>query len=134
MLPENAVRRMATSGTEKRARDRMTDLFKVTFLFTEMEDSTVLWESYPVQMKAALKRYGEILRGVVEDRSDHVFGMIGEACYAAFDDPEQALRAALVAQTTLFAEEWVSPINLRVRMALHTEVSPVSTCTRSRAR
>lgn len=92
----------------------------LTFLFTDVEGSTRLWEKYPVQMEAALERHDDILRGTVEDYGGRVFKMVGDACYAAFLSPEEALRAALAAQRALCAERWQDPIDLRVRKALHT--------------
>jgi class 3 adenylate cyclase len=38
----------------------------VTFLFTDLEGSTRLWEQRPAAMKAALARHDEILRHAVE--------------------------------------------------------------------
>ena len=38
----------------------------VTFLFTDIEGSTRLWEKYPRAMTAALARHDEILRAAVE--------------------------------------------------------------------
>jgi len=35
----------------------------VTFLFTDIEDSTQLWEQYPEAMKSALAKHDSILRG-----------------------------------------------------------------------
>ena len=38
----------------------------VTFLFTDLEGSTRLWEEHPEAMKAALARHDEILRDAIE--------------------------------------------------------------------
>jgi serine/threonine protein kinase/class 3 adenylate cyclase/ABC-type branched-subunit amino acid transport system substrate-binding protein len=92
----------------------------ITFLFTDIEGSTALWENYPLQMEADLACHDQILRETVEAHDGYVFKGVGDACYAAFAHPREALRAALAAQRTLFAERWSDPINLRVRMALHT--------------
>src|SRR5512132_143041 len=40
----------------------------VTFLFTDLEGSTRLWEEHPEAMRAALARHDEILRTAVEKR------------------------------------------------------------------
>jgi class 3 adenylate cyclase len=91
----------------------------VTFLFTDIEGSTKLWENYPLQMQDALKRHDEILRATVKDHGGYVFKMVGDACCAAFIYPREALDAALATQRALFAEKWPEPIALRVRTALH---------------
>jgi serine/threonine protein kinase/class 3 adenylate cyclase len=92
----------------------------VTFVFTDVEGSTVMWENYPTQMKTAMNRHDEIVRSAVEAHGGYVFKMVGDACCAAFAYPREALRAALEAQRALFSEEWVRPITLKVRTALHT--------------
>jgi class 3 adenylate cyclase len=92
----------------------------VTFLFTDIEGSTRLWEDYPLQMQDALKRHDEVLRATVNDHGGYVFKMVGDACCAAFIYPREALDTALAAQRALFAEQWPEPIDLRVRSALHT--------------
>ncbi|MGH3085839.1 MAG: protein kinase domain-containing protein [Rubrobacteraceae bacterium] len=92
----------------------------VTFLFTDIEGSTALWEGYPVQMQAALNRHDEIMRAAIEVHGGYVFKTVGDACCAAFERTRDALRAALEAQRALFAESWTDPVRLRVRMALHT--------------
>ena len=56
----------------------------VTFLFTEIEGSTKLWERNAPKMQAALARHDEILKSTVEEHGGHVFKMVGDACYAAF--------------------------------------------------
>ncbi len=92
----------------------------VTFLFTDIEGSTSLWERYPRDMHAVLARHDAILRETFEAHGGRVFKMVGDACYAAFSTAPEALAAALAAQHAILAERWSAGLQLRVRMALHT--------------
>jgi class 3 adenylate cyclase len=49
----------------------------VTFLFTDIEGSTKLWESHPAAMQTALARHDEILRGSTEQHGGYVFKTMG---------------------------------------------------------
>ena len=101
----------------------MTDLptGTVTFLFTDIEGSSRLWESYPEAMSEALARHDEILRTVIEANDGHVVKTTGDGFHAVFSTATHALEAALEAQRALLREEWGEKIGpLRVRMALHT--------------
>lgn len=91
----------------------------VTFLFTDIEGSTRLWERYPDQMGEALHRHMQLLRQSIECYQGHVFKTVGDAVYAVFEDGNAALRAALAGQRALHAEAWVGIDELRVRMGLH---------------
>jgi len=95
----------------------------VTFLFTDIEGSTVRWEQHRAAMTTALARHDVLLRGAIESHAGHVFKTIGDAFQAAFASPVAALQAAAAAQRALAAEDWSAcgpgfP-GLRVRMALH---------------
>ena len=92
----------------------------VTFLFTDIEDSTKLWERSPQAMQAALVRHDEILRRAIEDRGGYVFKTVGDAFCCAFPTAPDALEAALESQRLLLKERWTESTPLRVRMALHT--------------
>jgi predicted ATPase/class 3 adenylate cyclase len=92
----------------------------VTFLFTDIEGSTSLWEDDAPAMQAALARHDELLRWAIEERGGYVFKTVGDAFCAAFWTATDALDAALEVQRTLFDEEWQQTGSLRVRMALHT--------------
>ena len=92
----------------------------VTFLFTDIEGSTKLWERNAQAMQATLVRHDEILRGVTVEQEGHVFKTVGDAFCCAFTTATDALEAALSAQRTLNAEEWIETGPLMVRMALHT--------------
>ncbi len=92
----------------------------VTFLFTDIEGSTRLWEAQPEAMPAALARHDELMRYAIGARSGHVFKTVGDAFCAAFHTAPDALAAALEAQRALHLERWPEAVKLRVRMALHT--------------
>ncbi len=93
----------------------------VTFLFTDIEGSTKLWEKSPTAMHAALTRHDTILREAIEGHGGFVFKTVGDAFCAAFPTALGALESALAAQRALFSEAWGEEIvALRARMALHT--------------
>src|SRR5512138_1055695 len=91
----------------------------VTFLFTDIEGSTPLWESEPEQMRLALARHDAILRTAIANHGGHAYKTIGDAFQAAFVFPTHALAAALAAQRALAAQTWETSAPLRVRMGLH---------------
>ena len=91
----------------------------VTFLFTDIEGSTRMWERSPQAMQAALARHDEILKQATEQRGGYVFKTVGDAFCCAFPTATYALEAALDAQRLLLEERWAESTPLRVRMALH---------------
>ena len=92
----------------------------VTFLFTDIEGSTKLWEQHPDAMRTALARHDALLRQAIADNDGMVFKTVGDAFCAAFATAPQALAAALAAHLLLQKEEWGETGSLRVRMGLHT--------------
>src|SRR5579862_824641 len=76
----------------------------VTFLFTDIEGSTKLWEQHPDAMRIALARHDALLRQAIENNDGVVFKTIGDAFCAAFATAPNALAAALAAQCALSAE------------------------------
>lgn len=94
----------------------------VTFLFTDIEGSTGLWERYPQQMQSAFRRQEAILRETVAQFGGYTYKMIGDAFQIAFETAPSALCAALETQRRLHAEPW-GETPIRVRMALHTGVT-----------
>ena len=92
----------------------------VTFLFTDIEGSTRLWEDEPVAMRAAVERHDAIVRGAVGDHGGYVFSTAGDAFAAAFTRAGDAIAAAREAQVDLAAESWPDAVVVRVRMGIHT--------------
>ena len=91
----------------------------VTFLFTDIEGSTRLWETQHAAMQAALPRHDALVRHCIAAHGGHVFKTGGDAFCAAFHTASDALAAALEAQRALHREPWPDPVKIRVRMALH---------------
>lgn len=94
----------------------------VTFLFTDIEGSTRLWEHHTQAMRAGLARHDQLLRQIITDHEGAVFKTIGDAFCAAFARPADAVAASVQAQIALTQEHWPEEISLRVRMALNSGV------------
>jgi class 3 adenylate cyclase len=94
----------------------------VTFLMTDIEGSTRLWEREPEAMRRALLRHDAVVAACVQGRNGHVVKSKGEgdSVFAVFPHVRDAVSAALIAQCALAAERWTTSTPLRVRMAIHT--------------
>nr|MBA2449465.1 adenylate/guanylate cyclase domain-containing protein [Chloroflexota bacterium] len=94
----------------------------VTFLFTDIEGSTTLWERDPEAMRVALARHDALLTDGIEAHGGVVVKSRGEgdSVFAVFGRASDAVQAAAGIQRWLQAETWPTGEPLRVRMALHT--------------
>jgi len=94
----------------------------VTFLLTDIEGSTRLWEREPDAMRQALARHDEIVYACVRRQNGHVVKSKGEgdSVFSVFERARDAVTAALVLQCALAIEKWPTSKPLRVRMAIHT--------------
>jgi class 3 adenylate cyclase len=91
----------------------------VTFLFTDIEGSTALWERNRAAMAAAVERHLTLLGTTIAAHSGVHFKTVGDAVQAAFTTAPAAVMATIDAQRALYAESWNTADPLRVRMALH---------------
>jgi predicted ATPase/class 3 adenylate cyclase len=92
----------------------------VTFLFTDLESSSRLWEEHPEAMKAALARHDAILREAVEAHGGYVVKTTGDGVHAVFTAARDAIGAGVAGQRVLAAEAWGVTGPLRVRMGIHS--------------
>src|SRR4051794_11007458 len=90
----------------------------VTFLFTDLEASTRLWEEHPDAMKVALARHDEIVSASIGEHHGHVVKATGDGFHAAFHTAHDAIDAALDAQRALSSEPWPEAVSIRVRMGM----------------
>jgi predicted ATPase/class 3 adenylate cyclase len=91
----------------------------VTQLFTDLEGSSKLWEREPDRMGPALARHDALAREAVERNHGMVIKKTGDGVHAAFEDPLDALLAALEIQLGLTNPEATAGLELRVRCGLH---------------
>lgn len=96
----------------------------LTFLFTDIEGSTKLWNQYPQATHQAILRHDGLLRRIIRTHNGKIFKTTGDSFYSVFDSARQALAAALESQLALLREEWEElPGPLKVRMALHSGIA-----------
>jgi len=99
----------------------------VTFLFTDIEGSTRLWERDRAAMTRAARRHDAILDAAISNHQGVLFKHVGDAAQAAFPTPLDAVFAAVEAQRALAAEPWPETGPIRARMAIHSgEATPDS--------
>jgi predicted ATPase len=87
----------------------------VTFVFTDIEGSTRLWEEQPDVMRAAVAKHDELLGAVIEANEGYVFATGGDGFGVAFSRAADAMAAAGQAQAAIAG---VDPIS--VRMGINT--------------
>lgn len=92
----------------------------VTFLFTDLEGSTRLWESLPEIMPEIIARHDRVLKDLIENYRGRVFKTVGDACCAVFSRAEDAIMSALEMQHAIEAEDWGLVGKLHMRIALYT--------------
>jgi len=94
----------------------------ITFLLTDIQGSTRLWEQYPEAMRGALVRHDVLISDSVRRHGGVVIKSRGEgdSIFAVFARAADAVAAAGALQQALLAEPWPAETPLRVRVALHT--------------
>ena len=92
----------------------------VAFLFTDVENSSSLWERDGTAMMSALTRHVSLLREAVDAHGGVLFKTVGDGTQSAFPTAPAAICAALTAQRALLAEPWPDALGpLRACMAIH---------------
>ncbi|MGD9091963.1 MAG: adenylate/guanylate cyclase domain-containing protein, partial [Anaerolineales bacterium] len=91
----------------------------ITFLFTDIEGSTRLWDQNPKAMRLAVDRHNALLGEAIKSYGGYVFKIIGDEHQAAFRSALPAVEAALACQHALIAEEWGEVVEIKVRMGIH---------------
>src|SRR5687767_5590302 len=82
----------------------------VTFLCTDIEGSTALWERDRQAMAIAVERHLALLDEAIAAHDGVHFKTVGDAVQAAFHTASAALTAAIAGQRAIFAEPWPQEI------------------------
>lgn len=94
----------------------------VTFVMTDVVDSTALWERSPDCMSTSLLRHDELVLDAVESHGGVLLKHRGEgdSTFSVFAKASAAVAAAMAAQRALAGEAWDSRTPISVRMGVHT--------------
>lgn len=92
----------------------------VTFVFTDLEGSTRLWQEHPDTMGAALAGHDAMLREAVESNRGQIVKTTGDGMLAVFALARDAIDAAIASQAALGSQPWRDTGPLRVRIGVHT--------------
>jgi len=93
----------------------------VTFLFSDIEESTDLMRRVGVNVFAAIRGdHRRLLRGAFARHGGQEVDTAGDGFFVAFGSARNAVAAAVDAQLALAAFTWPAGASVRVRMGLHT--------------
>jgi class 3 adenylate cyclase len=99
----------------------------VTFLFTDIEGSTLLVRELGDHYRDALDDHRRLLREVFSRHEGYEVDTQGDAFFVAFHRAQDAACAAHDAQIALTEHTWPSRHDLRVRIGIHTcEATPTA--------
>jgi len=92
----------------------------LTFLLTDIEGSTRLWDLHPQAMKKALSDHDEVIRKVVDAHGGNVFKHTGDGALAVFGAAADGLASAADLARRLADQVHPDVGALKVRIAVHT--------------
>ena len=97
----------------------------VTFLFSDIEGSTRLFQRMGERYVELLEAHRGLLESAFSANGGHVVDTSGDGVFVVFADPRAALDAALTAQLAIGAHDWPRGAQVRVRMGMHSgEATP----------
>ena len=102
-----------TVGDSKLARlDQEVDAptGEVTLVFTDIKNSTILWETYPIAMQSAIKMHNEVMRRHLRIIGGYEVKTEGDAFMVAFPTVTSALLWAFTIQSQLLEVQWPQEI------------------------
>jgi class 3 adenylate cyclase len=94
----------------------------VTFLLTDVEGSSTLWERSPQETATALERHDAVIADAVTGAGGVLLKARGEgdSSFSVFSRTSAAIAAAVAIRDALAADRSPDGVSLAVRLALHT--------------
>lgn len=91
----------------------------LAFFFSDIENSTWLWEHYTEQMWDVISRHDAILKDCVNETGGQIVKHTGDGVFVVFGATDRPLDCAVEIQRRLDREDWSSIEGLRVRIGIH---------------
>lgn len=82
----------------------------VAMVFTDIKNSTLLWETYPVAMRSAIKVHNSIMRRHIRIMGGYEVKTEGDAFIVSFPTPTSALLWCFSVQSQLLVADWPTEI------------------------
>jgi DNA-binding NarL/FixJ family response regulator/class 3 adenylate cyclase len=98
----------------------------VTFLFSDIENSTTLVRRLREAYGEVLREHQQLLRAAFEETGGVEIDSQGDSFFFAFRKAREAVRAAVAGQRALHAHTWPDDAQVRVRMGIHTGEASLS--------
>jgi predicted ATPase/class 3 adenylate cyclase len=117
-LPEARALRTGPTTIDTAVTVGMRGVF--TVVFTDVEDSTRLWEEHPEDMEGAVRAHNELIGSIVGDAGGRVLRLMGDGVLAVFLDATEALAAAVDIQRAFTGRSWPGVGELRLRIGINT--------------
>src|SRR5260370_8449870 len=94
----------------------------LTFLFTDIQASTRLWQEYRAEMRDVMIRHDALIEALVVEHDGRVVRPRGEgdSRFAVFSQATAAVKPSAPIQVALRQQPWPLHEPLPVRIALHT--------------
>ena len=103
------------------AEHRQLPTGELTFMFTDIEGSTVLAHSLdPGTFSSVISTHHGIIRETLDNHDGVEVSTEGDAFFAVFENPSSAGAAAVAMQRAMATEAWPDGVELRIRIGLHT--------------
>jgi class 3 adenylate cyclase len=138
-LIEMVAREFSSPRSTKMAEPEQAPMGEICSVFTDIIDSTNLWEHNQKAMQAALKLHDSIIRTELLRFGGYEVKTLGDGFHASFSQPEAALNFCMATQRKLRTAVWpreiveyalregygdgrsrsLEPRGLRVRMGIH---------------
>ncbi|SMR56502.1 unnamed protein product [Zymoseptoria tritici ST99CH_3D1] len=83
---------------------------EVTLVFTDIKNSTILWETYPIAMQSAIKMHNEVMRRHLRIIGGYEVKTEGDAFMVAFPTVTSALLWCFTIQSQLLEVQWPQEI------------------------
>jgi predicted ATPase/class 3 adenylate cyclase len=111
---------VAMSSREVPSRSRSLPTGTVTFLFTDIEGSTLLLQRVGDRYRDLLETHQDLVRSAISAGDGIEIHTEGDSFFVVFESARGAVDAAVAAQRALTAFAWPAGEEIRVRMGMHT--------------